>query len=315
MSNPRYRILVSWRFMIQAIGDYKKIFKKYNISYDVIKTKQSLKKKQLVKFIDKYDGIICGDDEINKTVLDKAKKLKVISKWGTGLDSINVQYAKRKGIKVFNTPNAFSNSVSQLTWGFILNLSRNIFETHRQIQKGYWPKISGHLLKNKYLGVIGLGKIGLKIIENGQGFGMKVLGNDIRKINDRKLRKYRIKKISKFSLLKKADIIILCVNLNKTSYRLIDFEEFKYIKKNSIIINVSRGSVINEMALIKALKNKKILGAGIDVFENEPLKSKNKLLKFKNCILSSHNAFNTIDEVKKVNNNSVKNLINGLLEK
>ena len=107
----------------------------------------------------------------------------------------------------------------------------------------------------------------------------------------------------------------MCVNLNKTSYRLIDFEEFKYIKKNSIIINVSRGSVINEMALIKALKNKKILGAGIDVFENEPLKSKNKLLKFKNCILSSHNAFNTIDEVKKVNNNSVKNLINGLLDK
>ena len=194
----------------------------------------------------------------------------------------------------------------------VLAISRRIFETQKEIKKGYWPKLNGILLKDKYLGVIGLGNVGQRVIQFSSGFGMKVLGNDIKKISSKTLKKFKIKKVSKINLLKKADIIILCVDFNKTSYRLIDYKDFAKMKKNAIIINVSRGPVINEKALIRALTRKQIYGAGLDVFENEPIKLQNKLMKLDNCILSSHNAFNTNEEVEKVHNNTVQNLIAGL---
>ncbi len=309
MKNKKIKVMVSWSKIIPILKNYKKIFRKKKIQIEVKKTKQHLTEYRLLKIIDKYEGIICGDDEITKKVIDKAKKLKVISKWGTGLDSINTEYAKKKKIKVYNSPGVFSDSVSQLALGMILVLSRKIFENHIQVKKGYWPKPTGFSLRNKYLGIIGLGKIGQTLILTCKGLGMKILGNDIKKINKRNLKKLKIKKVSKKELLKKADIIVLCVDLNKTSYKLINFKEFNIMKKNAILINISRGSVIHEKALIDALKKKKLYGAGIDVFEKEPVDSKNKLLKFENCILTSHNAFNTIEALKQVNKNTVENLI------
>ena len=312
MKDKKFKVLISWRYIIPILKKYEKIFKKNGIYYETIQANQNIKENQLLRIIDRFDGILCGDDEITKKVINKGKKLKVISKWGTGTDSIDLEFAKKKKIKVYNSPGAFSESVAQLCWGLVLAISRRIFETQKEIKKGYWPKLNGILLKDKYLGVIGLGNVGQRVIQFGRGFGMKVLGNDIKKISSKTLKKFKIKKVSKINLLKKADIIILCVDFNKTSYRLIDYKDFAKMKKNAIIINVSRGPVINEKALIRALTRKQIYGAGLDVFENEPIKLQNKLMKLGNCILSSHNAFNTNEEVEKVHNNTVQNLIAGL---
>ena len=295
-----------------VLKDYSSILKNNNILYDKIVKNPSVNEDQLLKVIEKYDGLICSDDEITKKVLDKAVNLKVISKWGTGIDSINKNYAKQKKIKVCNTPNAFSRSVGQLTWAMILSLSRKMMETHKMIQQGDWPKLTGISLEKKNLGIIGLGNVGQTVIKMGVGFDMNILGSDTKSIKKNILQKLKIKKVSKKELIKKSDVIVLCVDLNKNSYDLISDQEFNNMKKDVILINISRGPVINEKSLIKALKKKKIGGLGIDVFTKEPLNKNNYLVKAKNCILSSHNAFNTSEQVEKVHKNTIMNIVNNL---
>jgi len=312
--NHQFKILVTFEpAAIEIKKKYLKIFKSKKIKIIEKFSSQSLSAKQLLKIIHKFDGIICGDDEINDLVLSKAKKLKIISKWGTGIDSIDLASAKRRGIVVCNTTNAFTNGVANLAIGMIFSLYRNIQEIHNDIHLKRWPKVNGKVVQNKSLGIIGLGNIGKKVAEMCCGFNMKIFGTDIKKINLNFLKRTSIRMISKKNLLKICDIIVLCTDLNKTSYKLLDNKDFKLMKKKPIIINISRGPVINEKALIKALDSKKISGAGLDVFEKEPLNYSSKLRKFKNCILSSHNAFNTFEEVNYVHKNTIQNLFNHLV--
>ena len=166
------------------------------------------------------------------------------------------------------------------------------------------------LINNKNVGIIGFGNIGQKISNLTSKLGMKVFFYDIKKIKIRK-NKY-IKKTSKNFLLRNSDVIVVCCNLNKTSKNLIRLRELKLMKKNGGIINVARGKIIDEHSLIKALKLNIISFAGLDVFEEEPLKKNNPLLTMENCILSSHNAFNTLEQVKNVNENTLYNLLKGL---
>jgi len=296
--------------MIKFLQENKKKYYSSKIEFCFMFKKQGLIENELYKIIEKYDAIICGDDEVSKKVIDKAKNLKVISKWGTGLDSINVDYAKKRGIKVYNTPNAFTKGVAQLALSFILNFSRHTFATHENIKKGNWPKITGFLIKEKIIGIIGFGNIGREVSKLVLKLGMKVIYNDIKKIKN--FNNKNIYKSSLKELLKKSDIVIMCCDLNQTSLNLINSSKMKFMKKTSGIINISRGGIINENDLIKKLNDKKISFAALDVFEKEPLNKDSKLLKFNNCILSSHNAFNTVEEVNKVNINTLKNLYKGL---
>lgn len=304
----KYKILISWPLVNVEIKKLNKNIKK-NFFFDYKYPKQFLSENEIIKIIHKYDGIICGDDQISKKVLLKAKKLKVISKWGTGLDSIDVSFANKLGIRVYNSPGAFTESVSQLALGMIIALNRQMLITNDEIKKGNWPKLSGFNLNSLNFGILGLGKIGLETARLLSIFRGKIYGYDIRKIDCIKLSNSNIFQVSKNFLLKNSNVIICCTDLNKSSFRLIDFKDFLLMEKKPIIINISRGKVINELALINALKTNKISGAGLDVFENEPIKKRNKLFQFKNCIFSSHNAFNTYDSIKKVNDNSIKNLL------
>ena len=303
-------VLVTWRLMIKFLTENKKKYFSPKIKFHFLLKKQGLTESELVKIIEKFDAIICGDDEFTKKVIDKAKNLKVISKWGTGLDSINVDYAKKNGIKVFNTPNAFTKGVAQLALSFILNLSRHTLETHENVKKGNWSKISGFLIKDKVVGIIGFGNIGREISRLVLRLNMKVIFNDIKKIKN--VDNKNIQKVSLQQLFRKSDIVISCCDLNKTSLNLINNNMMKKMKQNSGIINISRGSIVNENDLIKNLQKKKIRFAALDVFEKEPINKNSKLLKFNNCILSTHNAFNTVEEVNNVNINTLKNLNKGL---
>ena len=303
------KVLVTWRLMIDFLKLNKKKYFSSEINFNFLFKKQGLKENELLKIIENYDAIICGDDQFTKKVIDKAKNLKVISKWGTGLDSINVSYAKKKGIKVFNTPNAFTKGVAQLALSFILNFSRNTIKTHLEIKRGAWPKYSGFLIKDKIIGIIGFGNIGREISRLVTKLEMKVIFYDIKKI--KKIKNKKIRKVSLDELFKKSDIVISCCDLNKSSFNLINLKKMKLMKKNSGIINISRGGIVNENDLVKCLK-KNISFAGLDVFHNEPIIKKNKLFKMDNCILSSHNAFNTVEEVLKVNINTLSNLYKGL---
>jgi len=298
--------------MNQVLEDYAEIFEKKQIQIDTIIKNPIVKEEELLPIISTYDGVICSDDQFTEKVIKKAINLKVISKWGTGLDSINVRVAKDLGIKVYNSPDAFSEGVALYVWGMILSLGRQLFTVDSLVRKNKWPKIQGMSLSGKTLGVIGIGKIGKSVISAGVGFKMKVLINDLNNIENTFKKKYSIKQVSKNVLLKESDIIVLCVDLNETSYRMISTNELKTMKNSSYLVNISRGPVIDQKALVEALINNEIAGAGLDVFEKEPLEKYSKLRKIKKCILSSHNAFNTRESVKFVHDNTINNLFRGL---
>ena len=175
------KVLISSYHMNLVLKKYIKVLKQNKIKIDKIIRNPSVKENELIKIIHKYDGVICSDDEFSKKVLIKAKKLKVISKWGTGIDSIDSSFAKKRGIKVFNTPGAFTSGVAQYALGMILNLSRKLLQSDKSLKKGYWEKFQGINLDNKKIGVIGLGKIGSQIIKYLKGFDVVIFGNDTNK--------------------------------------------------------------------------------------------------------------------------------------
>ena len=308
----KIKLLITAIPFIPVIKKYKKKIERRNLSYTILKSTQFINEKKFLKIIHKYDALLSGDDEITKKVIDKAKKLKVISKWGTGIDSIDHKYAKKKGVKVFNTKNAFTSGVATMAIAMVLSFYRKIIINHNDIKKNIWSKYSGETLINKKIGIIGLGNIGKKIAQMLQGFETINYVNDIKKINQRFLKKYNLKAKSKKFIFQNSDVIIIATDLNQKSYKLLNKKTFKLLKMKPLIINVGRGKSIDNLALIESLKKKRIIGACLDVFENEPLEKNSILKKFDNCIFTSHNAFNTKDEVEFVHKNTLNNIFKGL---
>tara|TARA_X000000950_G_scaffold227667_1_gene274891 strand:+ start:2220 stop:3161 length:942 start_codon:yes stop_codon:yes gene_type:complete len=309
MKKKKYKILISAIPLVPIFKKFKKYFDHKKFSIDLKKTDQFLNENELIKIIKDYDGVICGDDEFSEKVLLKAKKLKVISKWGTGINSIDFNFAKKRKIKVCNTPSAFSYSVATMALAMILAYYRKIITNHNLVKKYKWPKITGETLLNKKVGVIGVGNIGKKILQMLRGFETINYGNDLKKINKNFLSKYNVKQVSKDKIFQECDIVVTASDLNKSSYHLINKKSLNKMKKDVLIVNISRGPLIDNIALINFLKKNKNSGACLDVFEKEPLNQKSKFLSLKNCILASHNAFNTSYEVEKTHLNTIKNIL------
>lgn len=222
----KYEVLITWQSIIKNIENYKKVLKKNNINYYCKSSKQFFNSKDLKKFIHKYDGVICGDDEFNSDVLSKAKKLKVISKWGTGIDSIDIVSAKKKGIKVYNVKDAFTDEVATYAIGILLYLTRGLGEINI-LKTKKWTKFSGESLIGKNAGIVGHGRIGSKIAKYLKAFGCNVF------INDTKKTKKRMKNYLTFnSLLSKCNYIFFAVNLNETSKKMFTFKHKEFLKKN-----------------------------------------------------------------------------------
>ena len=309
MKKKKYKILISAIPLVPIFKKFKKYFDHTKFSIDLKKTDPFLNENELIKIIKDYDGVICGDDEFSEKVLLKAKKLKVISKWGTGINSIDFNFAKKRKIKVCNTPSAFSYSVATMALAMILAYYRKIITNHNLVKKYKWPKITGETLLNKKVGVIGVGNIGKKILQMLRGFETINYGNDLKKINKYFLSKYNVKQVSKDKIFQECDIVVTASDLNKSSYHLINKKSLNKMKKDVLIVNISRGPLIDNIALINFLKKNKNSGACLDVFEKEPLNQKSKFLSLKNCILASHNAFNTSYEVEKTHLNTIKNIL------
>lgn len=305
------KILISCKHLQHTIDNYKKIFEQNNILIDIPLIKQALSEKELLEIISKYDGVIAGDDEFTNKVLHKGSnsKLKVISKWGIGIDNINVCTAGKLGIKIYNTPNVFNDEVANVVIGYIISLARNLHYIDKGIRKGNWEEnqIQGISIRNKTLGIIGLGNIGQAISERATILGMKIIGYDIKPIKG-------IKLVTFNTLIHSSDFISLNCNLTIDNKHMIGEKEFNKMNKPIFVINTARGALINEKALIKALKENKINGAALDVFEQEPLPKNSPLFQFDNCILGTHNSSNTYEAVMRTNDLAIKNLIKGLSE-
>ena len=308
----KWRVLVSAPYFIPVIKEYQQRLATEGIELIAANVRERLSEEELLDVIDGIDGIICGDDCITKRVLDAAKRLKVISKWGTGIDSIDSAEAVSRGIAVYRTPNAFSEPVADTVLGYILVFARKLPWMDRDIRQGNWEKSLLRSLRECVLGVVGVGDCGKAVVRRAMAFGMQIIGNDIKEMPQDFLSETGIEMVTLENLLAAADFVSLNPDLNPTSYHLIGKQQLEMMKPSAYLINTSRGPVIDEAALIDALQNKHITGAGLDVFEQEPLPQDSPLRALDNCLLAPHNANSSPKAWKHVHENTVRNLIKGL---
>ncbi len=308
------RVLVTAPYMQIVIDRFRYIFEEKGIELIVPPVNEHFAEDELLQLISDVDGVICGDDQFTECVLRAAPRLKVLSKWGTGIDSIDQAACERLGIAVRNTPNAFSEPVADTVMGYILSFARRLPWMDRVMHQGHWTKEPSVALRECTLGVIGVGNVGKAVVRRAIAFGIRVLGNDLVEMPVDFLNETGIDMVSREELLRQADFVSLNCTLNPTSFHLICDTEFALMKPTAVIVNTARGSIMNEAALIRALRSEQIAGAALDVFEKEPLPNNSPLLEMENVMLSSHNANSSPEAWERVHRNTVENLLH-VLEK
>lgn len=253
-------------------------------------------------------GMVAGVEPLTGRVLSAARNLRVISRCGVGLDSVDLKAAKELGIRVFNTPEAPVLSVAELAVSFMLTFYRHIPGIDAKLREGEWYRPKGNLLSGKTVGILGCGRIGSKVAELLSGFNCQLLGYDPG-ITGHPL----IKMVSPDELLHAADIVTLHLPATKETEGIVDKGFLKKMKKSAILINTSRGSIINEDDLFRALEDAGIKGACLDVYREEPYSGKLTSLEGK-TVLTSHIASSAVETRTEMERQAVENLIKGLEE-
>ncbi len=270
---------------------------------------QFLTEAECLKLVGDIDGWLAGDDRITDTVLEAAlPRLQVIAKWGTGIDSIDLQAAERLGIPVKNSPAAFANAVAEVAIHYMLSLSRNLVEIDRAVRAGEWPKPQGLELAGRTLGMIGFGAIGQRIGELATAFGMNVVFYDPFQKASKQFFSREALPVSLDQLATTADIVCLACSYTPENHHIVGEDFLRKVRSSAFLVNVARGPLVDQRALVDALAEKRIAGAGLDVFETEPVAKDDPLLQFNNVVLGSHNANNGHAAVEYVHQNTLNNL-------
>jgi D-3-phosphoglycerate dehydrogenase len=299
--------------MIPSIDRFRPVFDRCGLELIVPEVRERMEEDDLLKYAGQFDGAICGDDRYSLRVIEAClPRLKVISKWGTGIDSIDAAACSRYGIKLGRTPNAFTTPVADSVLGYMLAFVRRLPWMDRAMKSGTWDKIPGKALSECTLGVVGVGTIGKVVTRRARAFGMQVLGNDIVEIDHVFITETGIQMTTLQSLLSKSDFVSLNCDLNPTSHHLMNADTFALMKSSAVLINTARGPIVDEPALIHALQTGQIAGAALDVFEVEPLPFDNPFLKMDNVMLAPHNANSSPAAWERVHWNTIKNLLEGL---
>lgn len=279
------------------------VLKEYGLEIFLNPYGRKLVKEEVVETCENALGIIAGTETIDVDILGKLPDLKVISRCGGGLDNVDVDTAHRLGIKVFNTPDAPTVAVAELTVGLILNLLRKVNQMDFAIRTGKWNKLMGNLLSGKKVGIIGFGRIGKKVAKLLKTFDCEVNYYDIKTENEVS----GCERMDMDELLKISDIISIHVSSND---RIIGEKEINLMKKNAFLVNTSRGGVVDERILYKALKDKCMLGAALDVFWQEPYSG--QLKELDNIILTPHIGSYAKESRVEMEMQAVENLLKGL---
>ena len=265
-------------------------------------------KSELISILSKCDVAIVGLDEIDKSVLSQTTKLKAISKYGVGLNNINFEDCKKHNVDVLHTQGINKRSVSEMTLGFMLSLSRNLFISSNLLKNDIWKKDGGTQLSGKKIGVIGVGNIGKDLISLLKPFNCEILVNDIVK-QEKYYRDNNLMEVSKEYILNNADFITLHTPLDISTKDIINKKSLSMMKPSSFVINTARAGVINQEDLKWALKNKIIAGAAVDVYEKEPPEDK-ELILLPNLINTPHIGGNSKEAVKAMGVSAINNILN-----
>jgi D-3-phosphoglycerate dehydrogenase / 2-oxoglutarate reductase len=278
-------------------GDKNKLpfdlLKDTGIEYLVNPKNKKLKEEELIEMIGDFDVVIAGTEQITAKVMGFASKLKMISRVGIGLDSVDLLEAERRGIIVSYTPDAPAPSVAELTIGLLITLLRSVQLSNIQMHNGHWNRYFGKRIAHSTIGVIGLGRIGSRVLNKLSVFGTpRLLVNDLAFVSDLD-RKYKLEWVDKETIYKESDVITLHVPLTKETNNMVTKKQLKMMKSDAIIINTCRGGVVNEVDLYNVMKTGHLSGAAIDVFKQEPYDG--PLKKIERCLLTAHMGSMSLD--------------------
>ena len=307
------RVLLSAPYLLSMIETFRPMLASAGIELVIAPVQEMLSEDELMTHAGQVDGVVCGDDQFSSRVLAAfAPRLKVISKWGTGIDSIDRQTAERLGIRVGNTPGAFAHPVGDSVLAYILAFARRGPWMDQAMKAGRWEKIPGRTLRECTLGVVGVGHCGREVLRRAKGFGMRLLGNDIVPVADDFIAEVGVEMLPLQELMRQSDFISLNCDLNPSSFHLIDAQALARLGPQAVLINVARGAVVDEAALVEALRAGRLAGAALDVFEVEPLPLDSPLTGFDNVLLAPHNANSSPAAWARVHRNTLRNLFLGL---
>ena len=295
----------------------KELKKKFQV--EIHTGKIPIPQKTLKSKIKEMDGLICFPyDKIDKEIIQSAKKLKAISTYSVGYDHIDTQFAKENKIRVGYTPEVLTDATADMAFALLLDSLRRISEGDRIIRKGQWKQIYGAYdyvgldLQGKTLGIMGLGRIGKTLAKRAKAFDMKIIYHNRKQISKTEEKKIGVKYTTFEKLISQSDIISIHVPHTKQTNEMFNMKIFRKMKKTSFLINTSRGKVVNEKDLAVALKQKIIAGAGLDVFDTEPINKNHPFLKLENTVLAPHVGSSTKETRVKMAKITIENLILGM---
>ena len=306
-------------FLTRTLHDFalKELKKKFQV--EIHTGKIPIPQSTLKSKIKQVDGLICFPyDQINKEIIQSAKNLKVISTFSVGYDHIDTKFAKEKKIRVGYTPEVLTDATADMAFALLIDSLRRISEGDRIIRKEKWKQIYGAYdyvgldLQGKNLGIIGLGRIGKTLAKRAKAFDMKIIYHNRKQISKTEEKKLGVKYTTFDKLITQSDIISIHVPHTKETNQMFDMKIFKKMKKTAFLINTSRGKIVNEKDLLVALKLKIIGGAGLDVFETEPIEKNHPFLKLENIVLAPHVGSSTKETRIKMAEITTKNLILGI---
>ena len=274
-------------------------------------------RRQLLEDVAQCHGLLCTiSNVVDRAVLDQAPDLKIVANYGVGYNNIDVDAATRRGILVTNTPGVLTNATADLAMALILSLGRRVVEGDRRVRQGqfrYWPlfQFLGHEISGKTLGIIGLGRIGQAVARRANGFAMPLIYYNRHRLDADQEQSLGATYVSLEQLLAQADIVSLHVPLTPETHHLIGARELDRMKPGAYLINTARGAVVDEKALLAALQDKKIAGAGLDVYEDEPNLTPG-LVDLDNVVLLPHVGSATVETRHRMATLAVDNLLAGL---
>jgi len=283
--------------------------------FEVDKIRGPVKQNVLLPIIEQYDGVICGEDIFSREVIEKGNrgKLKVISKYGIGLDKINLKAASELGVEVTNCPGVNHITVAEHVFALLLTYYKNIHLEYNYIQKGQWTRLIGHEIFNKKIGIIGLGRIGKEVAKRALAFGLDVFAYDI-DLDQKFIQQFKIKILSNMKeSFQQCDIVTIHMNLTEDNKNIISDSTFDNMGNNKVVIvNTARADLIEMDALINGLNNNYISAYLTDVLEEEPMNLNHPLQSRNNVIITPHIGSRTYESVQRQGQMAVDNLLNYL---
>lgn len=307
------RVLVSCRQMQSCFEEFRSAFESAGVEPHLPNVPgQQFSAEELTGMISEFHGVIAGDDQFTRAVLERAPYLRVISKWGVGLDAIDQRAAQELGIAVVNTPNMFDEEVADVTIGYLIMLARKLHRIDAAVRAGEWPKVEGRSLSGLTLGIVGLGGIGLATARRALAMTMNVVGADPSTQAAEAACRLGVKVLDFQQVVAVSDALVFNCPLNEGTRGLLDARALAGARPGLLVVNTARGPVVNEMALAAAIRSGRVGGAALDVFEHEPLAAESPLRVMDQVILGSHNASNTRQAVLRTSARAVDNLFRHL---